>query len=128
MTRAITSITSPTGAAYNEDTSTANVTYSGTITQNNAANAVNINAKTGGTTTFAGQVTANTTTADGVDLTSNTGATINFGGGARWFAKSHLAFALDLRYYAIDAQEATDALALTGKVTLMVFSVGVAFK
>lgn len=54
--------------------------------------------------------------------------TINFGGGARWFAKSHLAFALDLRYYAIDAQEATDTLALTGKVTLMVFSVGVAFK
>ena len=31
----------------------------------------------------------------------------NYGGGARWFAKEHLAFAFDLRFYAISAQEAT---------------------
>src|SRR5439155_23137776 len=62
-----TAITNPTGIAYNEDTSTATVTYNGTITKNNNANnAVNINAKTGGTTAFnrpaGGQITASTTT------------------------------------------------------------------
>jgi hypothetical protein len=28
--------------------------------------------------------------------------TINYGGGARWFAKSHLAFSFDVRFYAIN--------------------------
>ena len=32
---------------------------------------------------------------------------INYGGGARWFAKEHLAFTFDLRFYRIDAQEAS---------------------
>ena len=54
--------------------------------------------------------------------------TINYGGGARWFATPHLAFALDLRFYAVDGQEATDTLVATDRVTLMVFSLGVAFK
>ena len=54
--------------------------------------------------------------------------TINYGGGARWFAKGHLAFALDLRFYGIDGQEATTSLVATDRVTLMVFSLGVAFK
>jgi hypothetical protein len=80
-----TSITSPSGIAYNEDTSTANVTYNGTITQNSAASAVKINVKTGGTTTFTraagSQITAATTTANAIDLTGNTGGTINFTGG-----------------------------------------------
>jgi len=76
-----TSITNPSGAAYNEDTSTANVTYNGTITQNTANNAVNINAKTGGTTAFSGAITASTTTATAIDLT-NTGGTVNFTSGS----------------------------------------------
>jgi hypothetical protein len=76
-----TSITDPSGSAYLEDTSTAIVTYNGTITQNNAAPAVEITGKTGGTTTFNGLITANTSTANGIDLTSNTGSTINFNGG-----------------------------------------------
>jgi hypothetical protein len=80
-----TAITNPSGIAYNEDTSTANVTYNGTITKNNNANnAVNINAKTGGTTAFnratGGQITASTTTANAIDLT-NTGGTVSFTGG-----------------------------------------------
>jgi hypothetical protein len=76
-----TSINNPSGIAYNEDTSTANVTYNGTITKtNNANNAVNINAKTGGTTTFNGQITGTTTTANAIDLTNNTGGTVNFTG------------------------------------------------
>src|SRR5262249_41703110 len=70
--------------AYSEDTSTANVTFNGTITQNTANNAVNINAKTGGTTTFSraagSQITASTSTANAIDLT-NTGGTVTFTGG-----------------------------------------------
>jgi hypothetical protein len=75
-----TSITNPTGIAFNEDTSTANVTYNGTITKtNNANNAILINAKTGGTTAFNGVISATTTSANAINLTSNTGGTINFG-------------------------------------------------
>lgn len=75
-----TSITNPTGIAYREDASTATVAYNGTIRKNNNANtAVNINAKTGGTTTFGGSITASTGVANAVDLT-NTGGTVNFNG------------------------------------------------
>jgi len=28
--------------------------------------------------------------------------TLNYGGGARWFAKSHLAFSFDVRFYALN--------------------------
>jgi hypothetical protein len=73
--------TSPTGTAFNENTSTANVTYNGTVRQTNAANVVNISAKTGGTTTFGGAITADTTTANGINLTGNTGGTADFNGG-----------------------------------------------
>ena len=30
--------------------------------------------------------------------------TINYGGGARWFAKKHLAVSMDLRFYAVNPQ------------------------
>lgn len=74
-----TSITNPTGVAFNEDTSTANVTYNGTITKNNnSQNTVKINAKTGGTTALNGQITASTSTGNAINLTSNTGGVINF--------------------------------------------------
>ncbi|HKE58221.1 MAG TPA: Calx-beta domain-containing protein [Pyrinomonadaceae bacterium] len=79
---ASTTITNPSGIAYREDTSTPSVTYNGTITKNNnAASAVSINAKTGGTTNFNGAITASTTTANAINLTSNTGGTINFTAG-----------------------------------------------
>jgi hypothetical protein len=91
-----TSITNPSGIAYNEDTSTANVTYNGTITKNNNANnAVNINAKTGGTTAFnraaGSQITASTTTANAIDLT-NTGGTVTFTGGLSLTTTSGVGF------------------------------------
>lgn len=53
---------------------------------------------------------------------------INYGGGARWFAKPHLAFSLDLRFYALNPQDATDTLVAIQRTTLMVFSAGVSFK
>lgn len=52
----------------------------------------------------------------------------NYGGGARWFAKDHLAFAIDLRFYAVAAQEAADGRPAYASGTLMVFSAGVSFK
>jgi hypothetical protein len=51
--------------------------------------------------------------------------TINYGGGARWFAKKHLAFSLDLRFYAIRAQEATLTRPPFPSMTVMVFSAGI---
>ncbi len=36
-----------------------------------------------------------------------TTGSLNYGGGARWFAQEHLAFAFDLRFYRIDPQDAT---------------------
>jgi hypothetical protein len=53
---------------------------------------------------------------------------LNYGGGARWFAKDHLAFTLDLRFYTIDAQEPTIDRPAYPKMRMMVFSAGVGFK
>jgi len=55
--------------------------------------------------------------------------TINYGGGARWFAKSHLAFSFDVRLYAINPGVAS--LAGHGgspRTTFMVIGAGVSLK
>jgi hypothetical protein len=54
--------------------------------------------------------------------------TINYGGGARWFVKKHLAFAVDLRFYAINPQDATAERPAVPRMTLMMLSAGVAFR
>lgn len=51
--------------------------------------------------------------------------TINYGGGARWFAARHVAFSLDLRFYAIRPQEATPTRPAVPRMTVMVFSAGI---
>ena len=76
-----TSITDPTGTAFNIDSSSATVTYDGTISQSVAASAVVGSNNTGGTVAFNGLIAANTSTATGVDLTNNTGAAFTFAGG-----------------------------------------------
>jgi hypothetical protein len=53
---------------------------------------------------------------------------LNYGGGARWFAKDHVAFAIDLRFYAVGAQQPTAGRPPYPSMTLMVFSAGVSFK
>jgi hypothetical protein len=53
---------------------------------------------------------------------------LNYGGGARWFVKQHVAFALDLRFYAVGAQEATIERPAYPARTMMVFSAGISFK
>lgn len=54
--------------------------------------------------------------------------TLNYGGGARWFAKKHLAFTLDLRFYAVSPLEATTGRIATPRMRLMVFSGGVSIR
>lgn len=56
--------------------------------------------------------------------------TINYGGGARWFMKDHLAFSLDFRFYAINPQaaDATLGTQFSPRMTLFVISAGVSIK
>ncbi len=54
--------------------------------------------------------------------------TFNYGGGARWFVKEHLAFSLDLRFYAAQALQATDTNPRSPRLKTMVLSVGTSFK
>jgi hypothetical protein len=53
---------------------------------------------------------------------------INYGGGARWFAKEHLAFTFDLRFYRINPQDATAGRPAYGGRRMMVFSAGMSLK
>jgi len=54
--------------------------------------------------------------------------TINYGGGARWFARPHLAFSFDVRFYAINP--GTPYLGHPGspRTTLMIIGAGVSLK
>jgi hypothetical protein len=54
--------------------------------------------------------------------------TIDYGGGARWFARPHLAFSFDVRFYAINPSSPTAALPGGPRTTLLVFGVGVSLK
>lgn len=49
---------------------------------------------------------------------------LNYGAGARWFTRKHLAFALDLRFYKMGAQEAATERPAYPASTTMVFSAG----
>ena len=54
--------------------------------------------------------------------------TINYGGGARWFAKPHVAVSMDLRFYAINPQETSALRPAVPRMTLVMLSAGVSFK
>lgn len=53
---------------------------------------------------------------------------INYGGGARWFAKEHVAFAFDLRFYRVDPQDASTGRPAYGGRRMTVFSAGISLK
>ena len=53
---------------------------------------------------------------------------LNYGGGARWFAKEHLAFCFDLRFYKINPQDATTGRPAFGGRRMMAFSAGISLK
>lgn len=55
-------------------------------------------------------------------------STINYGGGARWFMKKHLALSLDLRFYAIRPQTGTATRPTLRRQTLLMLNAGVSFK
>lgn len=54
--------------------------------------------------------------------------TINYGGGARWFVKKHLAVSLDLRFYAVSPRNATSSTPGYPRMTVVVFNGGIAFR
>jgi hypothetical protein len=54
--------------------------------------------------------------------------TINYGGGARWFAKKHLAVSVDLRFYSVSALSGATTAPDATPMRLMVLSGGIAFK
>jgi hypothetical protein len=54
--------------------------------------------------------------------------TLNYGGGARWFIKPHLAFSFDVRFYAINPGAPTDTLPGSPRTTLLVIGAGVSVK
>jgi hypothetical protein len=55
--------------------------------------------------------------------------TINYGGGARWFAKSHLAFSFDVRLYAINpGLSSRPDLPGSPRTTFMVIGAGISVK
>jgi hypothetical protein len=63
-----------------------------------------------------------------VDQTTPRRKTINYGGGARWFMKDHMAFSLDVRFYAINPINGTAERKQSPRMALMVLSAGVSFK
>ena len=54
--------------------------------------------------------------------------TLNYGGGARWFVSDHLAFSLDLRFYAMTPLPESDTDPGSPRLTTMVLNVGASFK
>ena len=81
-----TSISNPTGTAFNIGAAGAgsggsgSVTYQGSISKTSGGRAIEIQNKTAGTVAFSGAISS-TSTSSGINLVNNSGATINFTGG-----------------------------------------------
>ena len=54
--------------------------------------------------------------------------TLNYGGGARWFIKPHLAFSFDVRFYAINPGKPHLDLPGSPRTTLLVLIGGISIK
>jgi hypothetical protein len=65
---------------------------------------------------------------DGATPDGLTPASLNFGGGARWFNFEHLAFALDLRFYTTKPALATTNTAARARKNVVVISGGISIK
>jgi hypothetical protein len=55
-------------------------------------------------------------------------ATINYGGGARWFTNDHVAFSVDFRWYSVAEQPAAAGLVAQPRTTLLMLSGGISLK
>jgi hypothetical protein len=62
--------------------------------------------------------------ADSADATR----TLHYGGGARWFTSPHLAFSFDLRFYTINASEASATRPAYPRTRMMVISAGISMR
>ena len=65
---------------------------------------------------------------NGVEQEQRNTSTVNYGGGARWFVREHLALSLDLRFYALSPVDSTKTGPGSPRMTIMVFSLGASFK
>jgi hypothetical protein len=66
---------------------------------------------------------------EGFPADSESLKTLNYGGGARWFVKSHLAFSFDVRFYVISPGTAFIADAPgSPRTTLMIIGAGISLK
>ena len=54
--------------------------------------------------------------------------TVNYGGGARWFIKKHLAFSLDVRFYEIKDGTPIPPVPGSPRTTLFIIAAGVSLK
>jgi hypothetical protein len=54
--------------------------------------------------------------------------TINYGGGARWFIKPHLAFSLDVRLYEVDEGTATLTFPGSPRAVILVIGAGISLR
>jgi len=54
--------------------------------------------------------------------------TIAYGGGARWFAKPHIAFSFDVRFYAVNPSTPAGGLPPGPRTTLVIVGAGVSLK
>ena len=69
------------------------------------------------------------TWAETTDMPDRRVRVINYGGGARWFTSSHLAFTVDLRFYAVSPGLADDVTpVLRPRQRLMVLSAGLSVR
>jgi hypothetical protein len=62
------------------------------------------------------------------EVTGDTRArTLNYGGGARWFVNSRVAFSFDMRFYRVNAQEATTSSVSLPQQRFFAGTVGISF-
>jgi hypothetical protein len=54
--------------------------------------------------------------------------TINYGVGARWFMKQHLAFSFDVRFYVVDPSTPYEGFPASPRTRLTIFSAGISLK
>ena len=82
---------------------------------------------TTGTSTFGGSGTG-TPMAPARSVDSGTRFSTNVGGGARWFAKAHMAFSFDVRLHLLSAGVAEGAVPATPSTKILVASAGISLR
>jgi hypothetical protein len=54
--------------------------------------------------------------------------TVNYGGGARWFARRHVAFSFDVRFYALNPGTPSGGFPASPRITFMAVGAGISVK